>query len=150
MCIQKLIFSQCLMTACGMISFGGLLSEYLPCFFTMQDYPHTIQIFRRRRKQGFRLDPPDSTFLIGHFYHPISSLFWMLVQTPRWKAHWVRLKSTIFKEIQLCGSFARNCWNLFCVSRTDSCSSKSFSLVICFQEEFHIVMQWMHCWMLDW
>ena len=27
MCIQKLHFSQCLMTACGMISFGGLLSE---------------------------------------------------------------------------------------------------------------------------
>ena len=33
MCIQKLIFSQCLMTVCGMISFGGLLSELLPCLF---------------------------------------------------------------------------------------------------------------------
>ena len=36
MCIQKLIFSQCLMTACGMISFGGLLSEQLPCQFQRQ------------------------------------------------------------------------------------------------------------------
>ena len=32
MCFQKLISSQCLMTVCGMISFGGLLSEQLPCF----------------------------------------------------------------------------------------------------------------------
>ena len=37
MCIQKLIFSQCLMTACGMISFGGLLSEQLPCFYLYLD-----------------------------------------------------------------------------------------------------------------
>ena len=36
MCIQKLIFSQCLMTSCGMISFGGLLSEYLPCSICSQ------------------------------------------------------------------------------------------------------------------
>ena len=33
MCIQKPIFSHCLMTTCSMISFGGLLSEQLPCFF---------------------------------------------------------------------------------------------------------------------
>ena len=73
-----------------------MLVLLIPYFLFLYNAILPIQIFRQRGKKGFRLDPPpDSTFLIGPFYHPISSLFWMLVQTPLWKAHWVRLRSKI-------------------------------------------------------
>ena len=57
MCIQKLIFSQCLMTVCGMISFGGLLSEQLPCLFKIHIIQNTLSrnpLFMKHKNMTFK------------------------------------------------------------------------------------------------
>ena len=51
--LEKLNTSQKHHTHC-ILHFSCLLVD----FFVKKDYPLSIQIFQRRRKQGFRLDPP--------------------------------------------------------------------------------------------
>ena len=89
MCIQKLIFSQCLMTACGMISFGGLLSEYLPCLIVFSViFCATDNYIKNIRKLSSWWEGQFWWGIVTHFsvsFHVCNILKLYLPYTSYWK-----------------------------------------------------------------